>query len=153
MFGNRAIYHDGWLARTIHRAPWQTGKQKPLKSDTWDLYNVREDFSLTKNLASKQPDRLKELQALFMEEAEKYHVLPIDDRTIERVNPALDGRPDLLGDRKFLTLYDGMNGMLENTFMNVKNRSKTITAELVIPKEGANGVILRVDVSVAGHSI
>ena len=142
MFGNRAIYRDGWLARTLHRAPWQTGKQTPLQDDVWDLYNVREDFSLTNNLAAKRPEKLKEMQGLFMIEAQKYHVLPIDDRTIERVNPALAGRPDLLGDRTSLTLYDGMNGMLENTFMNVKNRSKTITAELVIPKGGANGVIL-----------
>jgi len=142
MFGNRAIYHDGWLARTLHRAPWQTGKQKPLESDTWDLYNVREDFSLTRNLAGEQPEKLEELQALFMKEAEKYHVLPIDDRTVERVNPAIAGRPDLLAGRKSLTLYDGMNGMLENTFINVKNQSKTITAEVEIPKGGANGVIL-----------
>jgi arylsulfatase len=142
MFGNRAIYRDGWLARTLHRAPWQTGKQKPLESDTWDLYNVREDFSLTRNLAGENPEKLRELQALFMVEAEKYHVLPIDDRTVERVNPALAGRPDLLGDRKSLTLYDGMNGMLENTFVNVKNQSKTVTAEVEIPKGGANGVIL-----------
>jgi len=142
MFGNRAIYHDGWLARTLHRAPWQTGKQKPLESDTWDLYNVRDDFSLTENLAGAQPKRLDELKALFMVEAEKYHALPIDDRTVERVNPAIAGRPDLLGDRKSLTLYDGMNGMLENTFINVKNQSKTITAEVEIPKGGANGVIL-----------
>ncbi|MBW1893302.1 MAG: arylsulfatase [Deltaproteobacteria bacterium] len=142
MFGNRAVYHDGWLARTIHRAPWQTKKQRPLKSDIWDLYNVQEDFSLTNNLAGVEPKRLRELQALFMKEAGKYHVLPIDDRTVERVNAAIAGRPDLLGDRMSLTLYDGMNGMLENTFMNVKNRSKTITAKLVIPKGGANGVIL-----------
>ena len=71
-----------WLARTIHRAPWETKKQRALESDEWDLYNVREDFSLTRNLAAKQPQRLRELQALFMEEAEKYHVLPIDDRTV-----------------------------------------------------------------------
>jgi hypothetical protein len=82
------------------------------------------------------------LQALFMKEAEKYHVLSIDDRTVERVNAAIAGRPDLLGDRMSLTLYDGMNGMLENTFINVKNRSKTITAEVEIPDGGANGVIL-----------
>ena len=98
MFGNRAIYHDGWFARTIHRAPWQTGKQKPLTADTWDLYNVTEDFSLANNLADKHPDKLKEMQALFLAEAEKYQVLPVDDRTIERVNPALAGRPDLMGD-------------------------------------------------------
>jgi len=142
MFGNRAVYHEGWLARTLHRAPWQTKKQAPLESDVWDLYNVKEDFSLTKNLAAEQPKKLKEMQALFMKEAEKYHVLPIDDSTVERVNAAIAGRPDLLGDRTSLTLYDGMNGMLENTFINVKNRSKTITAELDISKGGANGVIL-----------
>ncbi len=142
IFGNRAIYRHGWLARTIHRFPWQTGRQKPLESDVWELYNVREDFSLTRNLAGELPERLEELQALFMVEAEKYHVLPIDGRTVERVNPAIAGRPDVLGDRTSLTLYDGMNGMLENTFINVKNRSKTITAALEIPPSPANGVIL-----------
>jgi len=142
MFGNRAIYRDGWLARTLHRAPWQTGKQKPLESDVWDLYNVREDFSLTRNLAGERPEKLSEMKALFMFEAEKYHVLPIDDRTVERVNPAIAGRPDLLGGRKSLTLYEGMSGMLENTFINVKNQSKTITAEVEIPEGGAKGVIL-----------
>ncbi len=142
MFGNRAIYRDGWLARTLHRAPWQTGKQKPLQSDVWDLYNVREDFSLTNNLAAERPAKLEELKALFMLEAEKYHVLPIDDRTVERVNPAIAGRPDLLGGRSSLTLYEGMTGMLENTFINVKNQSKTITALVDIPEGGANGVIL-----------
>ena len=142
IFGNRAIYHNGWLARTLHRAPWETTKQSPLQDDEWDLYNTREDFSLVNNLAQQQPQKLRDMQALFMKEAEKYHVLPIDDRVIARVNPALAGRPDILGDRKSLTLYDGMNGMLENTFINVKNQSKTITATLEIPESGANGVIL-----------
>ena len=142
MFGNRAIYHDGWLARTIHRAPWQTTGMGPLDKDVWDLYDARNDFSLAKNLAAKEPEKLKEMQALFMKEAEKYHVLPIDDRTIERTNPALAGRPDVLGDRSSLTLYEGMQGMLENTFMNIKNRSSKVTAELEIPAGGANGVII-----------
>jgi len=142
MFGNRATYHDGWLARTIHRAPWQTSAQKPLLSDVWDLYDVRNDFSLSANVAAAQPAKLKQMQALFMKEAEKYHVLPIDDRTIERTNPALAGRPDVLGDRTSLTLYEGMQGMLENTFMNIKNRSSKITAEIEVPAEGANGAIL-----------
>ena len=114
----------------------------PLENDEWDLYNAREDFSLTNNLADEHPDKLAELQALFMKEAEMYNALPIDDRVIERLNPALAGRPDVLGDRTSLTLYDGMDGMLENTFMNVKNRSKTITAELEIPIDGATGAIL-----------
>ena len=103
---------------------------------------MRNDFSLTGNVAAEQPAKLKEMQALFMKEAEKHHVLPLDDRTIERTNPTLAGRPDLLGDRTSLTLYEGMQGMLENTFMNIKNRSSKVTAELDIPAEGANGAIL-----------
>jgi arylsulfatase len=142
MFGNRAVYDNGWFARTLHRAPWEAVHMPPLETDTWDLYNVHEDFSLANNVAEKYPEKLAELQALFMSEAEKYHALPIDDRVIARMNPAIAGRPDLLGDRTSLTLYDGMDGMLENTFMNVKNRSKTITAEVEIPAGGANGVIL-----------
>jgi arylsulfatase len=142
MFGNRAIYHDGWLARTIHRAPWQITNLPPLTSDGWDLYDVKSDFSLTRNLAADEPAKLKKLQAMFMKEAEKYHVLPIDDRTIERTNPALAGRPDIMGDRTSLTLYEGMQGMLENSFMNIKNQSSRITAELEIPQGGANGAIL-----------
>ncbi|SCY90556.1 arylsulfatase [Desulfoluna spongiiphila] len=142
MFGNRAIYHEGWFARTIHRAPWMAVNMPPLESDTWELFNVQRDFSLAKNLADKYPKKVAELEALFMKEAEKYNALPIDDRVIERMNPAIAGRPDILGDRTTLTLYPGMDGMLENTFMNVKNRSKTITAKVAIPKGGANGVIL-----------
>lgn len=142
MFGNRAIYNDGWFARTIHRAPWQTTNLPPLTTDVWDLYEVKSDFSLTKNLAAEQPAKLKQMQALFMQEARKHNVLPLDDRTIERTNPTLAGRPDLLGDRPSLILYEGMQGMLENTFMNIKNRSSKITAELDIPSDGANGAIL-----------
>ncbi|RLD56652.1 MAG: arylsulfatase, partial [Bacteroidetes bacterium] len=142
MFGNRAIYNNGWFARTIHRAPWQTENLPPLETDVWDLYYVDEDFSLTNNLAEKYPEKLEEMKSLFMWQAQIYHVLPIDDRTIERTNAALAGRPDLLGDRSSLTLYEGMEGMMENTFINIKNRSFSITAELAIPKGGANGVIL-----------
>jgi arylsulfatase len=142
IFGNRAIYHDGWLARTIHRAAWETTNLPPLADDKWDLYNTKEDFSLADNLADQYPAKLKELQSLFAQEAEKYHVFPIDDRVIERTNPAIAGRPDVMQGRKSLTLYDGMNGMLENTFLNVKNQSKTITAEIEIPNGGASGVLL-----------
>jgi len=122
-------------------APWQTGAQKPLEDDVWELYNVNEDFSLVNNLADEYPERVAAMEATFMEEAEKYNVLPIDDRSVERVNPAIAGRPDLLGDRKSLTLYDGMNGILENTFLNSKNTSKSITADVEVD-EGATGVIL-----------
>jgi arylsulfatase A-like enzyme len=142
MFGNRAIYDNGWFARAIHRAPWQTSGMGPLEDDVWELYNVDEDFSLTNNLAEKYPEKLREMESLFMWQAQIYHVLPIDDRTIERTNPAFAGRPDLLAGRKSLTLYPGMEGMMENTFINIKNTSFSITADVTIPAKGAKGVIL-----------
>jgi arylsulfatase len=140
--GNRAIYHDGWFARTIHRAPWEREPRSPLQKDVWELYNVRADFSLADNIAAKNPKKLAELQALFMKEAEKYQVLPIDDRLFERALAALVGRPDLMAGRTSLTLAEGMTGMLENVFLNVKNKSKTITAEVEVPANGANGTII-----------
>jgi arylsulfatase len=142
MFGNRAIYNNGWMARTIHRAPWEVTNLPPLESDVWELYYVHEDFSLSNNLAEKYPEKVAYMQSLFMAEAEKHHVLPIDDRTIERTNAELAGRPDLLGKRKSLTLYSGMEGMMENTFINIKNKSFSVDANLSIPKSGAKGVIL-----------
>jgi len=97
MFGNRAIYNNGWLARTIHRAPWQVTNLPPLESDVWELYNTKEDFSLVNDLAAKYPERVEYMKDLFMWQAQIHHVLPIDDRTIERTNAELAGRPDLLG--------------------------------------------------------
>jgi arylsulfatase len=142
IFGNRAIYHDGWLAGTVHRAPWEYKPRHPLAEDVWELYNVGEDFSLSHDLAAENPDKLREMQTLFMMEAVQYHVLPLDDRTVERFNAALVGRPDLMAGRTTLTLHAGMTRMFENAFINVKNRSKTITAEVEIPSGGANGVLL-----------
>jgi arylsulfatase len=142
IFGNRAIYHDGWLAGTVHRAAWEFKPRTTLENDKWELYDTRTDFSLANDLASKNPEKLKELQALFLAEAVKYSVLPLDDRTLERFNAALVGRPDLMAGRTSLTVYEGMTGMSENVFINTKNRSHTITAEVEIPKKGANGVIL-----------
>ncbi|RIK74392.1 MAG: arylsulfatase [Planctomycetota bacterium] len=140
--GNRAIYHDGWLAGTIHRAPWEIHPRRPLADDIWELYDVRSDFSLTNDLASKNPGKLKEMQALFLDEARKNSVLPIDDRTLERAIASIAGRPDLMEGRKSLTLAEGMTGMLENVFINVKNQSKTIAAEVEVPEGGGNGAIL-----------
>lgn len=140
--GSRAIYHDGWLARTIHRVPWEPKPRATFDQDVWELYDTRQDYSLANDLAAKHPAKLEELQALFMSEAIRYNVLPLDDRSIERMDPLLAGRPDLMGARTSLTLYPGMTGMMENTFLNVKNRSLTITAEVDIPGTGANGVIL-----------
>ena len=142
MFGNRAIYHDGWLAGTIHKAPWEREPRRPLTEDVWELYDVRADFSLANNLAASNPAKLAEMQALFMTEGAKYHVLPIDDRVFERLNASLVGRPDLMAGRTSLTLAEGMTGMTENVFLNIKNKSKTITAEVEVPPRGANGAIL-----------
>jgi arylsulfatase A-like enzyme len=142
MFGNRAIYADGWFAGTVHRSPWDPQPRAVLLEDKWELYDTRSDFSLANDLAAQNPAKLAEMQALFLKEAAKYHVLPIDDRGIERLNPKLAGRPDLMGDRTSLTLHPGMTGMSENAFINVKNRSLTITADVEVPAGGANGVIL-----------
>ncbi|MGB7159541.1 MAG: arylsulfatase [Tepidisphaeraceae bacterium] len=143
MFGNRGIYHDGWVACTRHSIPWLMGaKPTPLKDDVWELYKVDEDFSQANNLADKNPDKLKELQALFMKEAERNHALPIDDRRAERFNPAIAGRPDLLGGRKSLTVYPGMTGMMENAFINVKGVPHTISAEVEVPDDKTSGVII-----------
>jgi len=142
IMGNRAIYHEGWFARTIHRAPWEKQVRRPLADDIWELYDTRTDFSLTHDLAAQNPKKLTELQALFLKEAKKNNVLPIDDRTLERINADLVNRPDLMAGRTSLTLAEGMTGMSENVFINVKNKSKTITAELDIPEGGANGVVL-----------
>jgi len=140
--GNRAIYHDGWYGRVIHRAPWEAKPRCALADDVWELYNIREDFSCANNLAKENPGKLKQLQDVFLTEAKKYHVLPMDDRVFERLSAELVGRPDLMGKRTSLTLAEGMTGMMEAAFINVKNRSKTITAEIEVPESGANGAIL-----------
>src|SRR5258705_622075 len=153
IFGNRAIYSDGWLAGTVHRAAWEMKVRRPLEDDIWELYDTRADFSLANDLATKNPEKLKELQALFLKEAVTYSVLPLDDRLQERFVAALVGRPDLMAGRTSLTVYDGMIGMSENVFINTKNRSHTITAEVQIPKNGANGVILAQAARFGGWSL
>jgi arylsulfatase len=140
--GNRAIYANGWFAGTVHKAPWEPKPRAALLEDRWELYDTRKDFSLANDLAASSPAKLKELQDLFLTEAVKHKVLPIDDRTVERMNAKIAGRPDLMGDRTSLTLHAGMKGMSENAFINVKNRSVAITADLVIPAGGASGVVL-----------
>jgi len=142
MFGNRGIYHKGWVASTRHSIPWVNAPLPPVKDDVWELYNVNADFSQAENLAAKQPAKLKELKSLFLKEAVRNKVLPIDDRRVERFNPALAGRPDLLNGRKSLTVYPGMTGMLENAFINVKGVHHTITAEVELPDEMTQGVIV-----------
>jgi arylsulfatase A-like enzyme len=141
MIGNRAIYHDGWFAGTIHKAPWEAAPRRPLNEDVWELYNVNEDFSQAHDLAEKNPAKLEELKKKFLEEAVKYNVLPIDDRSIERFDPVIAGRPDLMNGRTKLTLYEGAKGIPENAFINIKNTSLAITAEVDVPAN-ASGVLI-----------
>jgi arylsulfatase len=141
MFGNRAIYSDGWLARVVHMIPWQGKPLNTFQEEKWELYNTDEDFSLVNNLATENPEKLKELQDLFEKEAIANNVYPLDDRLYERFNAAIAGRPDLMGDRKSLTLADGIEGILENTFLNIKNNSKTIVANVSL-KGNDKGIII-----------
>jgi len=141
MFGNRGIYKDGWIARTLHRPAWNLKPSHPLAEDVWDLYNTNEDFSLSTNVASEHPDKLKELQALFMEEAEKYHVLPIDDRLLERTDAKTVGRPTVMGERTSVTFGEGMKGMGVDVFISTRNTSYSITSEVDVPANG-NGVMV-----------
>ena len=143
MFGNRGIYHEGWTASTRHSIPWDMAAKIPaLTDDVWELYKVDEDFSQANDLAKQRPEKLKELQAVFMKEAVRNNVLPIDDRRAERFNPAIAGRPDLLGGRKTLTVYPGMTGMMENAFINVKGVAHTVTAEVEIKDTNTQGVVI-----------
>jgi arylsulfatase len=153
MFGNRGIYSGGWYARTIHKLPWANKPLAAFADDKWELYDIRADFSLTNDVAAKNPDKLKEMQAIFLKEAEKNYALPLDDRMIERANAALAGRPDLMAGRTSLTVYEGMKGMSENVFINIKNRSHTITADVEVPKDGVDGVILCQGGRFAGWSL
>jgi len=142
MFGNRGIYHDGWVAATRHSIPWLIVPLPPLANDTWELYHTADDFSEARDLAAKNPAKLKEMQELFLKVAEANHVLPIDDRRSERFDAKVAGRPDLMNGRTSLTVYPGMTGMAENAFINVKNVPFTITAPVELRDAKTNGVIL-----------
>jgi arylsulfatase A-like enzyme len=141
MFGNRAIYVDGWLARTIHRPAWRMQPLHKLQDDVWDLFDTRSDFSLANNLAEQYPDKLAELQKKFMEEAEKYHVLPIDDRVLERTNAALVGRPTIMEGRNTMLLHEGMVAMGTDIFIDLRNKGYSITAEVEV-ESNTNGAIV-----------
>ena len=131
----------GWPVRFIARRG-KANQRRRSRVIPGNCTDTRNDFSLRTDLAPENAGKLKELQALFMKEAVKFHVLPLDDRGDERVNPELAGRPDLMGGRTSLDLFEGMKGMTENTFINVKNRSHTITAEVEIPGWWSGGYSL-----------
>ena len=141
MFGNRAIYKDGWMASTTPlRLPWINIGYEPNPDDfKWELYNIDEDFSQANNLAEKYPDKLKELQEAFDVEAKKYNVYPLDSAFASRADPAI--RPSLTRGRSEFVYFPGMIRIPEGSAPDFKNKSWTIAAEVTIPQAGANGVL------------
>jgi arylsulfatase len=152
MLGNRAIYHDGWVAATTPPiVPWAMGKDVDVNSYAWELYNVSEDFSEANNLAAKNPAKLKELQDLFWQEAAKYNVLPIDNSKVERFDVNL--RPSLTRGRDEFTYYPGMVRIPEGSAPDTKNKSWQIKADVVIPANGAEGVLITHGGRFAGYAL
>ena len=151
MFCNRGIYHKGWTAVTRHSIPWAVTKLPAFDEDAWELYGP-DDWTQARNLAKENPKKLAELQRLFVIEATKYHVLPLDDRRFERFNPDLAGRPQLVRGNSQI-LFGGMGRLSENSVVVMKNKSYSVTAEVVVPTAGAEGVIIAQGGSVNGWSL
>jgi arylsulfatase A-like enzyme len=140
MFVNRGIYHKGWTAMTRHSTPWVVSKLPAYDDDVWELYGP-DDWTQSKNIATDNPEKLRDLQRLFLLEAAKYNVLPLDDRRVERFNADLAGRPQLIhGDTQLL--FGGMGRLSENSIVVLKNKSFAITAQIIVPDKGAEGVIV-----------
>jgi arylsulfatase len=153
MFGNRGIYHKGWTAVTKHRTPWILIGQKtvPLDDDVWELYSDK-DWSQANDLSKKMPEKLRELQRLWLIEATRYKVLPIDDRVVEKMNPDTAGRPVLVRGKTQL-LFGGMGRLSENCVLSLKNKSHSVTAEIEVPRAGAEGVIVAQGANIGGWSL
>jgi arylsulfatase len=153
MFGNRGIYHHGWTAVTKHRTPWLLigAKTVPFDEDVWELY-ADTDWTQAEDLAAKNPDKLRELQRQFVIEAARYKVLPLDDRVGERMNPDTAGRPTLIRGQTQL-LFGGMGRLGENCVLSIKNKSHSVTAEVVVPEKGAEGVLIAQGANIGGWSL
>ena len=151
MVGNRALYHEGWIAACRHgRLPWTQGSFD-FADDVWELYNLEDDFSEYTDLAAQEPRRLKEMQDLFMAEAGKYNVLPLDDRFIERADPSM--RPSLIAGQTEFTYYSGVSRVAESCAPNTKNRSHAIVAHIDMPADGGDGVLVAAGGVVGGYTL
>jgi arylsulfatase len=150
MFGNRGLYHNGWTAVTKHRTPWKADTPPPFDEDVWELYGP-DDWTQAHNLAAENPDKLAEMQRPWLIEAVKYNVVPLDDRSFERINPDLAGRPQLIRGTTQL-LFTGMR-VSENCVLALKNKSHSVTANITVPESGASGVIVTQGGSVGGWSL
>jgi arylsulfatase A-like enzyme len=154
MFGNRGIYHKGWTAVTRHKTPWVlVGEKTPaFDDDVWELYDTNKDWSQAKDLSKEMPDKLHQLQRLWLIEATRYNVLPLDDRVAERINPDLAGRPVLIKGNTQV-LFGGMGRLSENSVVSIKNKSHSVTAELDVPASGAEGVIIAQGGNIGGWAL
>ncbi|WP_029137971.1 arylsulfatase [Nakamurella lactea] len=151
MLGNRAIYHKGWTAVAKHKDPWLASSHG-LDEDVWELYNVERDWTQSNDLSAEEPQRLAHLQQLFLIQAARFNVLPLDIRSAERLNPELAGRPELVTGTS-QTFYPGMRRLSENTSINIKNKSYTVTAKVTVPESGAGGVLIAQGGAYGGWSV
>ena len=153
MFGNRGIYHKGWTAVTRHKTPWLlVGDKAPaFDDDVWELYDTTKDWTQAEDLSKKMPEKLHELQRLWLIEATKYNALPLDDRLAERINPDLAGRPVLVRGNSQI-LFGGMGRLSENSVLSLKNKSHSVTAEIVVP-DRVEGVIVAQGGNIGGWSL
>jgi arylsulfatase len=154
MFGNRGIYHKGWTAVTRHKTPWLLiGEKTPaFDDDVWELYDTTKDWSQANDLSKQMPEMLHKLQRLWLIEAVRYNVLPMDDDLAKRLNADTAGRPILIkGDRQIL--FGGMGRLSENSVLNVKNKSHSVTAEIEVPASGTEGVIIAQGGNIGGWTL
>jgi arylsulfatase len=153
MFCNRGIFHEGWTAVTRHSIPWVMGTDLPsFDDDVWELYDTNTDWSQAHDLAAEMPEKLEELKQLWLEEAKKYNVLPLDDRRAERLNADLAGRPQLVRGNSQL-LFGGMGRLSENSVVVTKNKSFALTAQIDVAESPANGVIIAQGGAFGGFSL
>ena len=150
MFGNRGVYHNGWTAVTKHRTPWLLDMPATFDDDTWELYGP-DDWTQAHDLAKENPKKLADMQRLWLIEAVKYNVMPLDDRTFERFNPDISGRPVLIRGNSQL-LFPGMR-ISEACVLNLKNKSHTVTADITVPESGAAGVLVTQGGSMGGWTL
>jgi arylsulfatase len=153
MVGNRAIYHDGWIASTTPpAAPWllATGKLTDVNDYNWELYHLTEDYSQNNDLAQKNPDKLKEMQALFLTEAAKYQVLPLDNTGFSRL---LTPRPSAVAGKTVFT-YTGPNENIPvGNAPSILDRDYTITADITVPQGEAEGMIVTLGGRFGGYGL
>jgi arylsulfatase len=154
MFGNRGIYHDGWTAVTRHKTPWVlVGETTPaFDDDVWELYDTNRDWTQAHDLSKQMPEKLHELQRLWLIEATRYNVLPLDDRVAERLNAVTAGRPQLITGKTQL-LFGNMGRLSESSVVSIKNKSHAVTAAIVVPESGAEGVIVAQGGNIGGWSL